>query len=335
MTTEIKDQSTWDSFITAHGSQFLQSWDWSELQKSLKRKIWRLGILEQNQLVAAALIIKMPLPFGKNYLYSPRGPVLPLPEGEMSERSEDRGGGSEEKYFNQIIKEIIKIAQLEKSIFYRLEPIHQITNIKYQITNSVPVQPQKTMILDLGLTEDELLTNFHQKTRYNIRLAEKKGVTIRKGKTDADFEIFWNLLVKTYTKQKISAHPKKYYKKILDTKYQILDTKLYLAEHQGKPLAANLVHYYGTTATYNHGGSDYQYRHLMAPHLLQWQQIKDAKKTGLDFYDFRGIDAQRWPGVTRFKKGFGGVEVNYPGTFDLPLSKLWYSLYKLGRQIKP
>jgi len=323
---EIVDQKKWDEFVSANGGQFLQSWDWSELQKSLGKKIWRLGVEENNQLQATSLIIKNNLPFGKSYLYSPRGPLFI--DSPSPAKGRDGVG-----LFNQLLNEIKLIAKTEKSIFYRLEPLIQIPNTKYQITN--PTQPHQTLILDLTPSEDQLLSSFHQKTRYNINLAQKKGITIYQGTTENDFEIFWRLLQQTYTKQNIKTHSKEYYKKILNFQFPISNfkVKLYIAKYEDKPIAANLMYYFTNTATYAHGGSDYNYRNLMAPHLLQWRQISDAKNAGYKYYDFWGFDENKWPGVSRFKAGFSGQIKKYSGTFDLVFDKTWYQLYRLSKLI--
>ncbi|MFA5076753.1 MAG: peptidoglycan bridge formation glycyltransferase FemA/FemB family protein [Patescibacteria group bacterium] len=315
---EITDQQQWDQFIINQGSQFLQSWDWAELQKTLGRQIWRLGVLENNQLVAAALIIKYSLPLGKNYLYCPRGPLV-----------------TSEKYSDRILTEIKAIAQQEKSIFIKLEPTTPL-HTAYRILHTKNIQPHQTLIIDLTRPTEEIFSSFHPKTRYNIRLAEKKGLAIRESKTDTDLETFWQLLQKTYNKQGIKTHPKDYYQKLLTIQAiheSPLTAHLYLAEYQNKTIAAHLCYTYGDTFTYAHGGSDYDYHQLMAPHLLQWHQIQTAKNAGFKNYDFWGIDEKRWPGVTRFKLGFNGQTINYPGTFDLPIDKLWYSLYQLGKRI--
>ncbi|MFA5359161.1 MAG: peptidoglycan bridge formation glycyltransferase FemA/FemB family protein [Patescibacteria group bacterium] len=314
-TSDVVEQKIWDDFVTANGSEFLQSWDWGVLQESLGRKIWRLAVTDENQIKAVALIVKHQLPFKQNYLYCPRGPLT-----------------TEPKYFEYLVERIKELGKHEKSTFCRIEPISPTIN--YHLPPTKPVQPKTTLVLDLTKSEDDILNSFHQKTRYNIRLAEKHGVTVRDGSGDQDFEIFWNLLTKTYTKQEISTHPKEYYKKILTTPYSLLATKLFIAESNGIPVAANLCYFYGDRATYAHGGSDYQYRNLMAPHLLQWHQIKCAKDAGYKVYDFWGIDEKRWPGVTRFKLGFNGKSVDYPGTFDIPISKILYPLYKLVKKVK-
>lgn len=314
----ITDPKLWDEFVTANGSQFCQSWDWGELQLNLGRQIWRLGVMDQGQLVACGLMVKHHLPLGQNYLYSPRGPIV-----------------TDEKYFKPLCKEIRGILDQQRSIFLRFELVdqYQLPPTSYRLT--IPVQPAETLILDLDRSEEEIFNSFHQKTRYNIRLAEKKNITVRESDTEADFEIFWQLISQTYSKQKIKTHPKNYYHQILklSANSQQLTAKLFIAEFNGQPLAANLCYFYGTTATYTHGGSDYNYRQLMAPHLLQWHQIKYAKDAGYHYYDFWGIDAKRFPGVTRFKFGFGGQVVNYTGTYNLPIKKIWYILYQIAMKI--
>src|SRR3989338_8328575 len=110
--------------------------------------------------------------------------------------------------------------------------------------------------------------------------------------------------------------------------------KLYFAEFKGKPISTALISFFGDTATYLHGGSSNQERNVMAPYLMHWHIIKLAKAQGQKYYDFHGISEDKWPGVTRFKKGFGGYELNYPGTFDLAYDQGWYSIYKMVRKVR-
>ena len=110
--------------------------------------------------------------------------------------------------------------------------------------------------------------------------------------------------------------------------------KLFLAEYQKEIIAGGIFAFFGQAVTYLHGASANQYRNVMAPHLLQWHLISLAKKLGYRHYDFFGINEVKWPGVTRFKKGFGGRVVEYPGTFDLIFQPAWYNFYKTGRRIR-
>lgn len=314
ISNQSKEQ--WNQFVMENNGSFLQSWQWGEFQQSLGRKIWRIETAGLK-----ALIIKHNLPLRKNYLYCPRGPVF---EASASQ-------------FKIFLEEVKKIAQQEKSVFLKIEPD---INFRFQITDYgfvkslKQIQPSQSLILNLDKSKEELLGQMHQKTRYNIRLAERQGVKIIFDSHASEYlQNFLELLEQTAKRDKFRLHPKEYYQKMLE----ILDkqgmVKLFLAQYQNKVIAANLVCFFGQTVSYLHGASDYAFRQLMAPHLLQWQTILEAKKLGFKYYDFLGINGQRWPGMTRFKKGFGGQEIAYPGAFDLIFQPGWYQVYNLARKI--
>ena len=281
-----------------NNNSFLQSSIWAEFQKSLGRKIWQIDSIN---------IIKHNLPFGKSYLYSPR---------------------CEGKFLSELFfKKIKEIAKQENAIFLKIEPLEELRASpleleKFGFRKSNNIQPQKTLILDITKSEQELLNQMHYKTRYNIGLAKKKEILIKKDKSK--FEDFWRLIEETKKRDGFRPHPKEYYRKMLE----IPGIELFVAEFKNKIIAANIVVFCGKTVTYLHGASDYKYRNLMAPHLLQWEQILEAKKRGCLEYDFWGIDEKKWPGVTRFKKGFGGREIVYPGAYDLVFQPIWYKIYK-------
>lgn len=282
---------------------FLQSKEWADFQKSLGRKIWRIDSIN---------IIRHDLPFGKSYLYAPRC----------------GGNFLSDSFF----KKIRKFSKKESAIFFRVEPQKEISKKalnKFSFKKGRNIQPQKTLILDISQSEKNLLEQMHQKTRYNIRLAEKKGIILRQAQDKKDFEKFWRLLIDTAKKNKFSTHPKKYYEKILETP----GTELFLAVYRDKIIAANVVLFHNKQVVYLHGASDYNYRKLMAPHLLQWHQILEAKKRGCLEYDFWGINEKKWPGVTRFKRGFGGKEIRYMIAYDLVFRPIWYEIYKIARKI--
>ena len=182
--------------------------------------------------------------------------------------------------------------------------------------------------MDLSKSEEDLLMDMHQKTRYNIRLASKKGVTFKICKTE-EFAIFYDLLVDTYRRKGKKLFSREYFQKL----YHDHLVKIYCAEYQDKILCANMIVFYGDTVTYLHGGSSEKDKNVMAPHLLQWESIKKAKQLGLKYYDFWGIE-EKYPGVSRFKKGFGGFEVAYPGTFDLITNKFWHLAYQIVKRFK-
>ncbi len=286
---------------------FLQSQSWADFQKSLERKIWQIN---------KNLVIKHNLPLNKNYLYSPR---ICSTIASFNKQAE----------FGEFLSKVRQIAKNEKAIFFKLEFKNNISKRilkEFDLKKGKNIQPKKTLILNISKSEKELLNQMHKKTRYNIRLAKRKGVVVEKSQ---NLEEFWKLLEQTSKRDKFSLHSKKYYKKIL----KVPGIELFLAKLNKKVVAANIVLFYKNCGVYLFGASNYKYRKLMSPFLLQWEQIKEAKKKGCKQYDFWGIDKKRWPGVTRFKKGFKGNEVEYPGAYDLVFRHFWYKVYKIARKI--
>jgi len=292
---------------------FLQSHEWEEFQKSVGREVFRIG---------DALVIKLPLAFGKSYLYC---------VGTSAGRSLRKN-----------------FAPRGDVIFLKLEPMAEDGKLEDSllkagfIKSKKEIQPQRTIILDITRSEEELLASMHKKTRYNIRVAQKKDVRfkiydLREGSDN--FEAFWQLLQETTERDKFQAHPKSYYEKLLSsfssrhTTYDIPYTKLFYVEYKDKVISASIVIFHNHSAAYLHGASDHDYRALMAPYLLHWEVIKYAKDHGFSEYDLWGIDEEKWPGVTRFKKGFSGREVKYTGSYDYVFMPIWYRLYRLWQAL--
>jgi lipid II:glycine glycyltransferase (peptidoglycan interpeptide bridge formation enzyme) len=285
---------------------FLQTPEWLAFQKSLGRKVWRLddGFIKAN-------IIRHDVRLGPNWLYIPYGPELNL---ELAKE----GLRNEITHFAAFLR---GLAKQQGSMFVKIEPTHDMV-IELLYRNGVrlkksphAVQPMHTVVMDLTLTEDQLLDGLHHKHRYNINLAERKGVTVDESD---DVEAFTKMLEGTSAKGDFRAHPKLYYKKLMNFFASgPTRTRLFFAYHGGAPIAGVLMLEQGKTVYYLHGASDNEQRALMAPHLLHWTLMKRYKAQGFKWYDFWGVDARRWPGVTRFKFGFGGKLVEYPGSFDL------------------
>ena len=308
----------WDKFLTEQKqSQFLQSWQWGELAGEEGTKAIRISVEDKGKLVATAALIKKSI-FSFNYFFCPRGPVVGVESGNL-------------KVENFLFDEIKKIAKNEKAIFLRFEPQFIIHDSLFLIQKTINIEPNKTAIVDLQKAEDELLAAMHQKTRYNIRLAEKRGVKIREASNE-DFENFWRIMKETVDRDGFRLHSKEHYRKMLELDKNFV--KLFLAEYNGKIITAVLATFFGDMITYVHGASANEYRNVMAPYLLHWHIIKLGKSLGFKYYDLNGVDENKWPGVTKFKIGFGGAIVNYPGTFDLVFNKKMYNIYRMLRSIK-
>jgi peptidoglycan pentaglycine glycine transferase (the first glycine) len=331
---EIDDREKWDSFLAGQSkSQFLQSWYWGEFKKVLGARIWHLGILKNEELVGVCLLLKTPLVFHNKYVYAPRGPVF-----SFNLNSEELSAG-----YQLLTEKIKEIARQEDFIFLKIEPpIEKPFSLnleKIDFHSAKSIHPPDTVILDLTKSEERLLSEMHPKTRYNIHLAERKGVKIEFSEEAKDLEVFYELTCAVNKREGITCFPKNYYQKMLEVFSATKAAKLVKAEYQGKIIAINLTIYFGDMATYNHGASSGEFRNVMAPHLLQWETIKQAKKEGYKYYDFRGIaptddPEHKWAGITRFKKSFGGKSIHYLGTYDLVFKPLHYQLYLLGKKLR-
>jgi lipid II:glycine glycyltransferase (peptidoglycan interpeptide bridge formation enzyme) len=304
-----------------HG-QFLQSWQWGEFQAKVAGDVFRFGIFgEERKPIAAATVVKKLLPMGKIYFYCPRGPII-----------KSKTGDKELKVIEEsLFYEIKELARKEKVMFLRFEPEVEYKLENWQIEKTLDVQPSKTMIVNLEKKEDELLESMRQKTRYNIRLASKKGVEIAEGGIE-NFDEFWQLMGETSNRDDFRLHGIDYYKEMIKVDKDSI--KLFFARYKGKAISVGIFSFFGDTVTYMHGASANEERNLMAPYLLQWEVVKKGKKLGYKYYDFYGISEEKWPGVTRFKQGFSGREKNYPGTFDLVFDSGWHSVYKMIRKVR-
>jgi lipid II:glycine glycyltransferase (peptidoglycan interpeptide bridge formation enzyme) len=231
------------------------------------------------------------------------------------------------------------------------EPVFPAPPVRKSRTD---IQPPDTVILDLSLTEEELLGGMKPKWRYNIRLSEKKGVAVRRGGS-ADMAVFYELYRETALRDGIAIHDREYYESLLKDSAALGSGEpgaylreplisLYIAEFEGKPLAAIITLFSGFEAVYLYGASSNSHRNLMPAYLLQWTAIRDAREYGARWYDFYGIpptDDEDHPmhGLYRFKTGFGGRIVHRTGSLDVPAGKfpggkLRYAAYILAENAR-
>lgn len=336
---EIKEnrKKDWDNFILAKKSDaFLQSFGWGKFQESVGRKVFYYAVLDDDDFLALALIVEHQIPFGIKYWYLPRGPVL------ISDTEKER-----REALDFLMENLVQEAKKERVVFLRMDPAEErgaendfIKSGLRHIKGSV--QPKDTLALDLKKSEEEILGEMKQKTRYNIRLAEKKGVEISSEElTEEGFESFWKLISETSERDNIVSHGRDYYYNLLKElqgELGALKSCLYFAKYQEKVVASNIVLFFGDYAIYLHGASSNEHRNVMAPYLLQWRQIQDAKSRGCAFYDFWGITVNdenpRWRGITKFKEGFGGRVVRYVGVYEKPINAFAYTLYAFFKKMR-
>ena len=322
------EESKWTEFIKSHPLATIhQSPTWGHFQQKIayRGKYWIVVLEKNDKIIGGTMLVRHKVRQKYSWLYAARGPLL-----------------KEMKDIKLLIPEIKKIAKDERSIFLRIDPplIEEMEKLKGFKKIKEGFQPQHTLILDLSKSEDQLLKEMKPKGRYNIKLAAKKGVEVfisdinNTKEFQKDLEDFSTILEETTKRDGFRGHKIDYYKNMLES----LDSnaKLYLAKFNGKTIAAIIATFFNDTAIYYYGASSNEHRNLMAPYLLQWTAIKDAKKMGLKKYDFLGISPDKntkhpWHGVTAFKLKFGGEKITYSSpqeyAFKKPL-KLLYNLLK-------
>jgi len=318
---EKVEKNKWNEFVINNQGNFLQSFEWGEFQNALGEKTFRFGVQENNFILAEAQMIKQAFLFrGKSFFYIPFGPIF---KKDISEEKR-------KEVFNFLLEHIKQIPG--KAIFLRVEPISSLFTSQDFNNPLKRVQPQKTLILSLQKDQEEILNNFTEKVRYNIKLSQKKGVQIRF--QDKYTPEFYDLIKKTTKRDKFHAFEPEHYKKLFDFNSADFKTKLCLADYKGKIIGAGILIIFGGQGQCIHSASDWEYRALKAPNLLQWERIKFLKDNQCQEYNFWGIDEKKWPGLTAFKKGFGGKEFIYPQGKDIVFQKIWYEIYKILRIFK-
>jgi len=316
------DKKSWrEHALKQKQSEFLQSWEWGEFQEKVGNKVVRLQFFENGQVIDQVQGFEHKLLNFIKYIYLPKASNLePFLDGF-------KGRGY---------------------VFARVEFAGNSGILDgYKIFDTVNRQPQNIFVLNLAENkEDELFKKMHSKTRYNIGLAQRKGVEVKKEK---NIDVFWKLNEETIGRDKFRSHNKNYYKKMLEMEncYQLI------AYFEGEAIASNILIHFGNTLTYLHGASGNKYRNLMAPYLLQLEGIRLAKKINDIYYDFGGVAPEvkdketqstcfngfcwelkhKWTGITRFKVGFGGEWKKYPQAQEIVFKPNLYKLYKLAKKI--
>lgn len=325
-----------DEFIQENSpcGGFLQSDSWIKFQSDFGIK--NHNISDRN---FWSNILEYKLPIVGNYFYIPRGPV----REKNIEKEELRG----------VMADLVELAKINKAAWIRIDNFDsRMKSIFKKNKNKVvkaphDMQPKQLFIIDIEKKEEDILTGMKPKTRYNIKLAEKKGVEIRliedlRGNNNK-IEKFLDLIEETGDRKGINFHPREYYRKMLKN-IDNENLKLYVAIYKNKIIAGALLVIYGRIATYLHGASSDKNKNVMAPFLLQWEMIRAAKKLGATRYDFGGVSIddcdkkreKKWAGVTRFKKGFSrrAVPVEFSGSYDIIINPIRYWMYRFLQRVK-
>jgi peptidoglycan pentaglycine glycine transferase (the first glycine) len=322
----IVSLSDWNQFLSSHlNAHLLQTGEWGELKSAFG---WKPVRVVNGEVGAQILFRRLPLGFTVGY----------IPKAATN---------SQQSAFDQELwREIDSVCKQNRAIFLKLEPdlwqnaeLDQvpITNSKLRIS-SHNIQPPRTIVVDIKDAEEQILGRMKQKTRYNIRLAEKKGVTVRAWD---DIESFHKMMLITGRRDGFGVHSHEYYQRAYDLLHPKQMGELLLAEFEGKSLAALFVARNGNRAYYLYGASTDEERNRMPAYLLQWEAMKWAKARGCEEYDLWGVPDEEeaaleanfetrhdglW-GVYRFKRGFGGELKRAVQAVDRVYNPLLYWAY--------
>ncbi|MEW5717729.1 MAG: peptidoglycan bridge formation glycyltransferase FemA/FemB family protein [Chloroflexota bacterium] len=319
---ENPDARAWDDFVAARGGHLLQSSAWGELKTRFGWRALRLALARDDALIAGAQILFRQLPLGLQFAYIPRGPV--------ADPADQNTGVA-------LFDALCRAAKSRGAFALKIEPNWlesageaRLTTDDWRLATSV--QPRATIHLDLTRDLDAILAQMKPKWRYNIRLAERKGVVVRDGNAN-DLATFYRLMQITSARDKFAIHSEAYYNAAFELFSARDCARLFVAEYAREPLAMIFVTAFGGEAIYLYGASSNAHRERMPNHALHWAAIQWAKARGCARYDLWGLgattdaDAHAAHGLYQFKQGFGGAVVRYAGARDVVFSRWRYALY--------
>ncbi len=332
--TNDVSESDWNSFVAeSPAGHILQSSQWGQLKKRFGWQVARLAIEieDEGQWQAGAQVLFRPLgPW--TVAYAPKGPITDWANEELTQA---------------LLEALHRLCRQRRAILLKIEPdlaedaalARRLTDLGFRASPQT-IQPPCTILVDLTPDPDEILARMKSKTRYNIRLAGRKGVTVREG-TAEDLAGFYRLMRTTAERNDFGIHSRSYY----ETAHHLFVpqglARLFLATFEGQVLAGIMAFAFDQRAWYMYGASSDEHRDLMPNYLLQWEAIQWAKERGCRTYDLWGIPDEDeetleeeftkrsdglW-GVYRFKRGFGGQVVHYLGAYDYVYSPALYWLY--------
>ena len=331
------NQKEYQEFLEKHEKgHYAQSLEWAKIKNEWQNEVIIIRDNQGNIKGSMSILIRK-LPYiNQSLMYSPRGPVCDI---------------DDEETFKKLIEEADILAKKYKSFMLKMDPDILASNQtfknmakkygfkveeKIKDVNTL-LQPRYVFRLDLkGKTEEEVFNSFHSKTRYNIRLATRKGVKLREG-TKCDLDEFQKILETTGSRDGFYIRKKEYFEKFFDS-FDEKHLKLVFAEYENKPISCVLNIFYGNKEWYLYGGSLNEHRNLMSTYLLQWEMIKQAIERNMDCYDFRGVcatdETHYNEGLYRFKKGFNADFVEFMDMHKIYNPVIYFLFEKCGYKLR-
>jgi peptidoglycan pentaglycine glycine transferase (the first glycine) len=322
----VEDRERWNQAVAKlPQTHVLQSYEWGEFKSRHGWQPLRLLFLSGGEPVAAASVLLRRLPWGPwAVMYVPKGPVLNYEDSDL---------------VASVLARLEALATEQRAIFVKIDPDVEAdrTDVREYLgqrgwrASWEQIQFRNTMLIDLRRAEEELLAAMKGKTRYNVRLASKRGVQVDLGGMD-NLRLFFEMYATTSVRDEFIIRPLSYYEDAWCNFVSQGRAELLLASYEGQVLAGLMLFYFGDKAWYMYGASSERHRNLMPNHLLQWEAMRRSKGAGYSFYDMWGApdvldESDPLWGVYRFKEGFGGEFTSYLGAYDFPVSRPLYGLY--------
>lgn len=305
----------WDALAgQAAESGFMQSSAWAAFKRMEGYETPRFGLFEEDNLIGGGTLLHYPAKGSEGFLVCPEGPILP-----WNDREKARDG------LRKLLAVAQGLAERKGGLGLRIEPhLPPPRPSLLRNWNRAPIDlnPIHSLMLDLTLSDEELRAQMHPKGRYNLGLAARHGVQVRRSNRMQDLSVFYPLFEETGRRDDFFAEPYSFFLNLGAALFPCGQAELFLAEWQGKTLAALLVIFFGRRATYLYGGSSGQHRNVMPTYALHWAAAQAARERGCLEYDLYGYDPFGQPdhayaGFSRFKKQFGGVRHDWIGAYDL------------------
>jgi peptidoglycan pentaglycine glycine transferase (the first glycine) len=326
---EVRDGETWNAaLLQLPAPHVLQSWEWGEFKGGWGWAPTRLLFEAGGRIYAAAQLLRRPLgarlrDWPLAVMYVPKGPLLADYDGRLLEA---------------VLNALVEQARAAGAIFVKVDPDIELGEPGGDCLQRLgwrpspeQVQFKNTLLVDLEGSEEELLAAMKSKTRYNVRLAARRGVTVRAG-GEGDLPCFYAMYAATAARDRFAIRPFDYYRDVWGRFLAAGLAHLLLAEVEGETVGGVMLLRFASSAWYMYGASSGQCRELMPNYLLQWEALRWAKAQGCRVYDLWGApdvldEGDPLWGVYRFKVGFGGRFVRHIGAWDYPLSGPLYRLY--------
>jgi len=324
-------------------TSFMQTRFWSRFKRLTGWKAYACAPSEITGGGNELYVLVRPLIAGYSFAYVPHGPIEPADCADPCAYLESLASAISAAIGGRLLFLRFDLAwNREGTVGKALAGA--LARLSGRLRRGSAVQVPDTVILDLRKTEEDLLAAMKPKWRYNIRLAEKKGVEVTREGPEA-LDTFYGLYLETARRDGIAIHPLSYYRQLFDTpRNEAIDgamtnLSVWVARHEGKPIAAIITLFHEGRATYLYGASSGEKRNLMPAYALQWKAIEAARECGCSDYDFFGIPPDDNPdhpmaGLYLFKTGFGGDIIHRVGSVDYPVAPLAYGIFRAAEKAR-